>query len=569
MLVTCSLRNAIKWLRMAEKTHHIGGWAPGQGCYALAEMVGRGGFATVWRALPVDGGPRKGLFGRIGGVREVAVKVIPVYSVQERSRALREGQIAENLRHENIVKTLEVIPGDLEVYLVTEFVRGVPLDVAARHYTLDEVQDTLVQILEALSYAHSQGIIHRDIKPQNALVDGRGRVKITDFGVAYRAGDTRLTQVGYAVGTPGYIAPEILDGGDPTELTDIYAVGATARALLAHQPEELPPRLLEFVNRATSPNPAHRPRSASAALKLLTGRRESPGTRTLAPTGTPARTPSKTAVPGSSGKKEEISGSGWYASQVLRIVNGLVAGWLGYLGAGLLFNGAEALGVAAGFGVLGYLLPRLAALGVIVALAVALVRSQQAGLGFATLLPAVGGLWVAAGSASGGISRLPLGPALAIPLAAYGLGAGLPLLFGTLMRPLGAAFSAAAGAFSLVVYDLSFGDGVIPYFGLSVGIFPKGLGPLELLELGGEVFQTYPALFVLAALWAAMAGAISLAEWFGVWAVGLVLAVGGGILGYALEVSVTQEALSQAMTSLGLAAIIYGVVKYLGSRLGR
>src|SRR5215210_824105 len=154
---------------MAE-THHIGGWAPGQGCYALAEMVGRGGFATVWRARPVDGS-RKGLFGKLGGDREVAVKVIPVYSIQERSRALREGQIAENLRHANIVKTLEVIPGDLEVYLVTEFVRGLPLDVAARHYTIDEVSDTLVQILEALNYAHSQGIIHRDIKPQNVIVD--------------------------------------------------------------------------------------------------------------------------------------------------------------------------------------------------------------------------------------------------------------------------------------------------------------------------------------------------------------------------------------------------------------
>ncbi len=554
---------------MAEKTHHIGGWAPGQGRYALAEMVGQGGFATVWRALPLDEGPRKGLFGRIGGVREVAVKVIPVYSVQERSRALREGQIAENLRHENIVKTLEVIPGDLEVYLVTEFVRGVPLDVAARHYTLDEVQHTLTQILEALSYAHSQGIIHRDIKPQNALVDKRGKVKLTDFGVAYRAGDTRLTQVGYAVGTPGYIAPEILDGVDPTELTDIYAVGATARALLAHQPEELPPRLLEFVNRATSPNPAHRPRSASAALKLLTGRRESTGgTRTGVPTGTPARTPTRTAVPGSSGKKKGTSGSGWYTSQVLRIVNGLVAGWLGYLGAGLLFNGAEALGVAAGFGVLGYLLPRLAALGVTVALAVALVRSQQAGLGIATLLTALGGLWVAAGSASGGVSRLPLGPVLAIPLAAYGLGAGLPLLFGTLMRPLGAALSAAAGAFSLIVYDLSFGDGLIPYFGLRMESLPKGLGPLDLLEMGVEAFRTYPALLVLAALWAAMAATISLAEWFGVWVMGLVLAVVGGILAYALEVSVTQEALSQAMTSLGLAAIIYGAVKYLASRLG-
>src|SRR5919202_5142473 len=281
VLVTNSLHDAIEYSHMAE-THQIGGWAPGQGRYVLAEMVGRGGFATVWRARPVDN-PRKGFLGRIGGDREVAVKVIPVYSLQERSRALREGQIAENLRHENIVETLEVIPGDLEVYLVTEFVRGVPLDVAARHYSLAEVVDALAQILEALTYAHSRGVIHRDIKPQNAPVDGRGRVKITDFGVAYRAGDTRLTQVGYAVGTPGYIAPEILDGDSPTELTDIYAVGATARSLLSHQPKELPPHLLEFVNRATSPNPVHRPQNAAAALKLLTGRRESTGaTRSVA-----------------------------------------------------------------------------------------------------------------------------------------------------------------------------------------------------------------------------------------------------------------------------------------------
>jgi hypothetical protein len=249
-------------------------------------------------------------------------------------------------------------------------------------------------------------------------------------------------------------------------------------------------------------------------------------------------------------------------------VNGLVAGWLGYLGAGLLFDGAETLGVAAGFGVLGYLLPRLAALGVIVALAVALVKSQQVGLGVATLLPALGGLWIAAGSISGGMSLLPLGPVLAVPLAAYGLGAGLPLLFGTLMRPLGATLSAAAAALSLVVYDLSFGDGVIPYLGLPLGNLPKSLGPLDLLGQSEDLFAAHPSLFMLAGLWATMAGVVSLAEWFGVWALGLVLAVGGGVLGYALEVSVTQEALSQAMTSLGLAAIIYGVVKYLGSRLG-
>src|ERR687893_806425 len=512
---------------MAEKAHYIGGWAPGQGCYALAEVVGQGGFATVWRARPADG-YRKGFLGRLGGgAREVAVKVIPIYSAKERWRALREGQIAEGLRHPNIVETLEVIPGNLEVYLVTEFVHGVPLDVAARHYSLDEVVEVLVQVLEALSYAHSQGVIHRDIKPQNVLVNGRGRAKLTDFGVAYRAGDTRLTQIG-------------------------YAVGATARALLAHQPEQLPPRLLEFVNRATSPNPAHRPRSANAALKLLTGRRGGTGTTTR-----------------ETSNKEKIIYPEWFAGQASRVVNGLVAGWLGYLGAGLLFGGAEALGVAAGFGVLGYLLPRLGALGVIVALAVALASSQQAGLGFATLLPAVGGLWVAATSIGQSVSRLPLGPLLAIPLAAGGLGAGLPILLGALMRPLGAALSAAAGACALVVYDLSFGDGVIPYIGLYLGNLDPGLDLGDLLGRGGELLSpVYPTLYALAALWGALGPLVAGAEWAGFWALGLVLAVGGGVLGYALEVSATQEALSQAMTSLGLAAIIYGVVKYLGSRLG-
>ncbi|MGH3148553.1 MAG: serine/threonine-protein kinase [Rubrobacter sp.] len=531
----------------------------GQGRYALAEMIGRGGFATVWRARSLKGSLRG---------RDVAVKVIPVYSAGERSRALREGQIAEGLRHKNIVETVEVIPGDHEIYLVTEYVNGLPLDEAAKAYEVNEIVDSLTQILEALVYAHGEGIIHRDIKPQNALVDNRGRVKLTDFGVAYRAGDTRLTRVGFAVGTPGYIAPEILDGAEPTALTDIYAVGATARTLMASQPYEPPPRLREFVDRATSPNPAHRPQSAWAALKLLTGRK--------APSG---------SIP-PAGLKGPARLSEGFKDGALRLINGLAAGSLGFLLGSQILGGAQAAGIAAGLGVLAYLLPRIGALGVIVALAVVLVRTS-AGLGFLTLVPILGGVWVAGfGSASGDLRRLPLGPALAVPLALVvglgstlgaTLGAGIPLLFGALMRPLGACLSAAAGALTLICYELTIQDGVfvdgeasseMPYTGARFYTVPNNLGIEGLLQRAQLILQDYPQLPLLILLWAAMAGVISLSEWAGRPFVGLAAVVGGGALGYTLLVSpnAPQDTLSVAMTSLFLAAIMYGVVRYLVSR---
>ncbi|HET7270464.1 MAG TPA: serine/threonine-protein kinase [Rubrobacter sp.] len=528
----------------------------GQGRYALAEMIGRGGFATVWRARSLKGSFRG---------QDVAVKVIPVYSTGERSRALREGQIAEGLRHKNIVETLEVIPGDHEIYLVTEYVKGMPLDEAAKSYDVDEIVDCLTQILEALVYAHGQGIIHRDIKPQNALVDARGRVKLTDFGVAFRAGDTRLTRVGFAVGTPGYIAPEILDGADPTALTDIYAVGATARTLLAHQPYEPPPRLREFVDRTTSPNPAHRPQSAWTAVKLLTGR----------------KAPSGSVSPAGPRGLDRLSED--FKDGALRLVNGLAAGWLGYiLAAQILPDGAQAAGIAAGLGVLAYLLPRLGALGVIVALAVLLIRNG-AGFGFTALAPVLGGVWVmGVGSANGDVRKLPLGPALAVPLTLVAIlgtsiGAGLPLLFGALMRPLGACLSAAVSALTVLCYELTVSDGVfvngapyaeLPFTGAHLYAIPKSFGIEDLFQRGQLIVQEYPQFLLLILLWAAMAGVVSLAEWVGKPFMGLAAAVGAGILGYALLVSPRADgAFSQDMISLVLAAIIYGVLRYLVSRV--
>lgn len=520
----------------------------GQGRYALAEMVGRGGFATVWRARS------SGSYLGRGG--DVAVKIIPVYSTGERSRALREGQIAEGLKHKNIVRTIEVIPGETEVYLITEFVAGMPLDEAARGFTARDIAAALAQILEALVYAHGQGIIHRDIKPQNALVDERGNVKLTDFGVAYRAGDTRLTRVGFAVGTPGYIAPEIMDGADPSGLTDIYAVGATARTLLARVPDEPPTRLREFVDRATSPNPAHRPPSAWAALKLLTGRR--------APTGKPKGLAARKAA----SVEKRVSGDGGFVDHVLRLTNGGLAAWLGFvLGDSLIGqNGAGALGIAAGLGVAGYLLPRVAALCLVVALAVALLKNNV-GLGFALLTPLVGGVYVAGGGYfSGSVGKLPLGPVLAVPLAIVGLGAGLPLLFGALMRPLGAVLSSAAGAVALIGYELTLGDGVVPFLGGPFRQLPDGIGVVELVGRVERLVTIVPETLFMVVLWGAMAGVISVGEWTRRWPVGLAVAVVGGLLGYLALGSDDPDLWTEALISLGLAAIIYAVSRYLGSR---
>src|SRR4029453_7571770 len=129
----------------------------------------------------------------------------------------------------------------------------------------------------------------------------------------------------------------------------------------------------------------------------------------------------------------------------LRLVNGVVAGCLGFLLAAQILDGAQAAGVAAGLGVLAYLLPRLGALGVIVALSVLLIRNGT-GLGFSALVPVLGGVWVlGAGTANPDVRRLPLGPALAVPLALLGglgtiLGTTLlappPLPFRPLTRPL-------------------------------------------------------------------------------------------------------------------------------------
>ena len=144
----------------------------------------------------------------------------------------------------------------------------------------------------------------------------------------------------------------------------------------------------------------------------------------------------------------------------------------------------------------------------------------------------------------------------------------MPLLFGALMRPLGACLSAAAGALALICYELKLGDDrVLPYSGAAgFDRIPNTLGIEELLRWSQAILDYYPKLPLLILLWAAMALVVSLGEWAGRPFAGLALAAGGGVLGYALAVSERPEALSEAMISLSLAAIMYAVLRYLVSR---
>ena len=191
------------------------------------------------------------------------------------------------------------------------------------------------------------------------------------------------------------------------------------------------------------------------------------------------------------------------------------------------------------------------------------------------------------GSADADVRKLPLGPALAVPLALLlGLGtllgstlvAGLPLLFGALMRPVGACLSAAAGAFTLICYDLTVRNGFfagggpyaeLPFSGAKLDVLPITLGVGGLIDYSQGYLQYFPKLPLLVLLWAVVAGIVSLAEWAGKWMVGLAVAVVVGGLGYALLLSprAAPGTLTSDMISFGLAAIIYGVLRYLASRV--
>ncbi|MFJ8068794.1 Stk1 family PASTA domain-containing Ser/Thr kinase [Peribacillus sp. NPDC096447] len=196
------------------------------GRYKLIEMVGGGGMANVYlaRDMILD--------------RDVALKILRMdFNNDEEfiKRFNREAQSATSLAHPNIVSIYDVGEEDSIYYIVMEYVDGFTLKQYIQKYypiPVDEALDIMRQITAAISHAHHNGIIHRDIKPQNILIDKEGTVKITDFGIALALSATNITQTNAVLGSVHYLSPEQARGGMANKKSDIYSLGIVMFELL-------------------------------------------------------------------------------------------------------------------------------------------------------------------------------------------------------------------------------------------------------------------------------------------------------------------------------------------------
>ncbi|WP_437971095.1 protein kinase [Sorangium sp. So ce260] len=193
------------------------------GGYVISGLLGMGGLASVYRARAVAGGG------------EVAVKVIGGSGDQD--RLINEVGVLARLRHESVVVLLDHgVLDDGRSYMVTEFVAGEQLAARARRgeepMRLEEAVDIIWRIAEALAYVHAQGLVHGDIKPSNIVLTAAGRPVLLDFGLAAPIAATSPTSPDTLVGTPMYMAPEIVRGEARGPAVDVFSLGVVAYELL-------------------------------------------------------------------------------------------------------------------------------------------------------------------------------------------------------------------------------------------------------------------------------------------------------------------------------------------------
>ncbi|MBQ2688284.1 MAG: Stk1 family PASTA domain-containing Ser/Thr kinase [Clostridia bacterium] len=195
------------------------------GRYDIRELIGIGGMANVYRCYDtIDD-------------REVAIKILKdeyLNNLEFIRRFKNESKAIAVLSHPNIVKVFDVSFGDMIQYIVMEYIDGITLKEYIQQQgvlTWKETVHLISQVLQALSHAHSKGVVHRDIKPQNMMLLSDGTIKVTDFGIARFSNNTR-TMTEQAIGSVHYIAPEQAKGDITDGRTDIYSLGVMMYEML-------------------------------------------------------------------------------------------------------------------------------------------------------------------------------------------------------------------------------------------------------------------------------------------------------------------------------------------------
>ena len=319
------------------------------GRYRIFGLIGEGGMGEVYRADDTKLG------------QDVALKFLPGAVEREGGldRFLSEVRLARQIAHPNVCRVYDVGEADGRHFLSMEFVDGEDLASLLRRIgrlPKEKAIEIGRQLASGLAAAHAQGILHRDLKPANVMIDGRGRVRITDFGLAMLAGDVDGREV--LSGTPAYMAPEQLAGREVTERSDLYALGLVlyelvtgrhphADAAEAETIEELRERrdssvavrpsshvegldasVERVILRCLEPRPADRPAAASVVAAAL------PGGDPLAAARAAGETPSPEMVAEAAGTE------GLSPPAALLCFGGVLAclAWIAFSAPGVLYN---------------------------------------------------------------------------------------------------------------------------------------------------------------------------------------------------------------------------------------
>jgi eukaryotic-like serine/threonine-protein kinase len=488
------------------------------GRYRPMRPLGTGGSGSVWLALDEQNG------------LDVALKIIPREG-KAAARAEREALAARRLRHDRCVRAYDVGHDSGHVYIAYEYVPGRTMRDAIRSGALSDRDaiEIAAQVLDALAHAHRAGIVHRDVKPANILLEDHDdiAVRLLDFGLAQFDGADTLTAVGDVPGTLAYIAPERLAGGDATPESDVWSVGVVlwetladrhpfwgvpiqevARSIQAGAPplaterRALPRRLVTAVDTALSPDPRARPNASDLAAELRNAVRR--------PQERPSREKRKAVV------EEPVAPARRHARRVAPIALGMLTAALG--ATFLPFWPTELVVLLVLLtGLASWLDPRL---GLALALATPIFPLGNVAAAAAVLygLFVVGwlalnwrdgrhGLWFMSGPLLAGVGLLPLVPLVLVPVTS------------TVRR-------AAHGALAVLSTALLAGTGAVD------------VGPLDSLEstavgvwtwLGSEALVTTSAI-VLGAAAAILPWARSRSR-FGIAAVGFAVTAGSVLAG--------------------------------------